>query len=76
MMEEKPKRKQGWNDRRKKHVPKPITTKSEQGEIKSYFASEEELAYYRSLKPPVPERQLRTLAPQVRTHVNFRNVRE
>lgn len=63
-MTEKPKRKQTWNERRKKLVPKPTTAKSEQGEVKSYFLSPAELEYYRKLKPPIPEKKVCTTAPR------------
>lgn len=60
--------------RRKQPLSKPITTgKSEQGEIKTYTLSDEELAYYRNLKPPVPVKQLRTTGYQDRRRVNLRS---
>lgn len=72
MSEEKPKRKQTWNERRRKIEPKPTTAKSEQGEIKTYYLSEEELEYYRSLKPPIREKLVCTLAPRIRTAAQLR----
>lgn len=55
-------KKQTWNERRRKLEPKPIMGKSEQGEIKHYFLTPEELEYYRNLKPPIKEKNLTTTA--------------
>lgn len=73
MTTEKPKRKQTWNEKRKAHVPKPITAKSEQGEIKTYQLSPEELEYYRNLKPPIAEKHVCTLAPRERKAAKLRS---
>lgn len=64
MTEEKPKRKQGWNERRRALIPKPTTGKSEQGEIKTYYLTPEELVYYRNLKPPIKDKLICTTAPR------------
>lgn len=72
-MVDKPKRKQTWNERRKKLVPKPITAKSEQGEIITYQLSPEELEYYRKLKPPIPDKFVSTIAPRSTKAAKLRN---
>lgn len=64
-MEEKKKRKQTWNERRKGLTNKPITAKSEQGEIKTYYLTPEELEYYRNLKPPIRDKLIQTTAPRM-----------
>lgn len=74
-MAEKAKRKQNWNEKRKKLIPKPITGKSEQGEVKIYYLSAEELEYYRNLKPLIPEKLAYTLADRDRKYTKFRKHR-
>lgn len=69
---EKPKRKQTWNERRKAITPKPITAKSEQGEISTYYLTPEELAYYRNLKPPIRDKLIATTAPRMGDRHNKR----
>lgn len=65
-MVEKKKNQGGWGNK-KKPMSKPLP-KSEQGEVKQYFLTEEELARerekYRNLKPPIPEKMIRTTAPR------------
>lgn len=64
--EKKPKQsasKSKWNEHRKKYVPKPVPN-SQIGQVKTYYLSEEELAYYRNLKRPIPDKMVRTTAPK------------
>lgn len=70
-MEEKPKRKQTWNEMRSKKPPKPVRN-STVSEVKTYVLTPEELEYYRNLKPPIPERQVRTTAPRSERYLKKR----
>lgn len=42
---------------------KPVTN-SLQGPVTTYYLTPEELAYYRSLKRPIKERDIKTTAPR------------
>lgn len=52
----------GWGKNRK-HPEKPIP-KREENKIRYYTLTPEELEYYRSLKPPIPDRNITTTAPR------------
>lgn len=59
----------GWNQKKNGKEPMKIPfPKSEQGEVITYFLTDEQLAKerdkYRNLKPPIPEKMVCTTAPR------------